>query len=261
MGYERRAWNLGKYVEVVERHTYRWLPPGVTERKKKEKPTAEAVKRNNQKLAARKRRMQLEMYFSEDDIYMTLTYPKDNRPEDMKACQKDWTRLMSKVGRVFKRNGAVLRWIRNCEAGTKGAYHIHAVVKELPAGSIGPDGKPTTTAKLIQRTWKEMGYGRCDSQYLQSDVTALAEYITKTPESSKDSGHAVTEAKCSASRNMPLPEPEVREYRHWKTFLGREIKVPKGWILDKSSVHDSINPFTGFPRREYRLIRQEVRRC
>lgn len=263
MGYEKRTWNLGRVLEVVERHTCKWMPPGMMRRKKKEKPTPEAVKRNNQKMAARKRKMQLEMYFDENDIYITLTYPKDKRPADMKECQKDWKKLMAKVGKTFKRNGAVLRWIRNAEAGTHGAYHIHAVVKELPAGSIGPDGQPTTAAKLIQKIWRqEMGYGRCDSQYLQSDVTALAEYITKTPESSKGTGHAVIEAKCSASRNMPLPEPEVKEYGHWKTFLGRDIKVPKGWILDKSSVHDSINPFTGFPRREYRLIKAEgVRRC
>lgn len=174
----------------------------------------------------------------------------------MAQAKKDWRKLMEKVAGVFKKNGVPLRWIRNIEAGTKGAWHIHAVVKELPPGSVGPDGKPTTAARLIQRVWqKRMGFGRVDIQFLQEDVERLADYITKTPESSKGTGHQVSESHCSASRNMPLPEPEVRQYSRWKTFVDRDIKVPKGWILDKGSVRESINPFTGYPRREYRLMR------
>ena len=69
------------------------------------------------------------------------------------------------------------------------------------------------------------------------------------------------ESNCSASRNMPLPEPEVKRYSRWKTFVDRDIKVPKGWALDKESVRESNNPYTGYPRREYRLIRLGVRRC
>lgn len=259
MSYEKRVWDLGKIREVEERHTWTWHPPNL--RKKKEKPTPEAVKKNNQRLAARKRRMQLEMYFDTDDVYLTLTYPKEGRPPDMQAVQKDWSKLMQYVGRVFRKNEGTLRWIRNVEAGTKGAWHIHAVVKELPPGSVDADGRPTTTAKLISKLWqKKLGHGRVDSQYLQEDVSALAEYITKTPESSKGSGHQVKESNCSASRNMPLPDPEVKSYSRWKTFVDREIKVPKGWALDKSSVKESINPYTGYPRREYRLIKLEARR-
>lgn len=261
MGYEKRTWDLGRIREVEERHTWTWHPPDVR-RKKKEKPTAEAVRKNNQRLMTRKRRMQLEMYFDEDDCYMTLTYPKASRPGSMDEVKKDWKKLMAYVKRVFKKNGAVLRWIRNIEAGTKGAWHIHAVVKELPPGSVDMQGNPTTAAKLISRIWqKKMEHGRVDTQYLRDDVSALADYITKTPESSKDTGHQVKESNCSASRNMPLPEPEVKTYTRWKTFVDRDIKVPKGWALDKESVRMSTNPYTGYQRREYRLIRLEVRRC
>ncbi len=262
MSYEKRTWDLGRVREVEERHTWTWCPP--SGRRKRERPTAEAVKKNNQRLAARKRRMQLEMYFDQDDCYMTLTYRKEARPENMAACKKDWTRLMEQVKRVFKRNGAELRWIRTIEAGPKGAWHIHAVVKELPPGSLDTSGKPVNIAKLISRIWqKKMGGGRVDTQYLQEDVERLADYITKTPESSKGSGHQVAESSCSASRNMPLPEPDVKAYKRWKTFVGRDIKVPKGWILDKNSVRESVNPYTGYPRREYRLLRVETmnRRC
>ena len=174
MGYEKRTWDLGRIREVEERHTWTWKPPNMR-RKKKEKPTAEAVRKNNQRLMARKRRMQLEMYFDEDDCYMTLTYPKASRPESMVEVQRDWKKLMEYVRKVFKKNGAVLRWIRNIEAGTKGAWHIHAVVKELPPGAVDTKGKPTTTAKLISRLWqKKMEHGRVNTQYLRDDVSALA---------------------------------------------------------------------------------------
>lgn len=266
MGYEKRVWDLGRVKEVEERHTWKWNPPG--KRRKKEKPTEEAVKRNNHRKMVRQRRMQLEMYFCEDDCYMTLTYPKDARPEDMKECQDDWKKLVDKLRRIYKRNDGTLRWIRNIEKGTKGAWHIHAVIKELPSGSVDRDGKPVHIAKLVQQIWqKQLKHGRVDTQYLQEDVQALAEYITKTPETSVETGHQVIESNCSASRNMPLPEPEVKEYSRWKTFQKREIKVPKGWALVKESVRESTNPYTGYPRREYRLIRldgsgrNEVRRC
>lgn len=261
MGYEKRMWMLGRVMEVEERHTWRYTPPGV-KRGKREKPTAEAVRKNNRRLMARKRLMQMEMYFTEDDCYMTLTYPKSARPEDMAACQKDWSDLVKELRKVYKRNGGTLRWIRNIELGSKGAWHIHAVITELPAGSTDRDGKPVHVAKLVQQIWqKKLKHGRVDTQYMQRDVAALAEYITKTPESSRDSGHLVVESNCSASRNMPIPEPEVRVYKRWKTFVERDIKVPKGWALDKSSVKESINPFTGYPRREYRLIRLDRRKC
>ena len=262
MGYEKRMWNLGRVMEVEECHSYRWMPPGM-KRSKRKNPTAEAVKKNNHRRMSRQRRMQLELYFDESDCYITLTYPKDVRPDDMAAVQKDWKYLIETVKRVFRKNDAVLRWIRNIEKGTKGAWHIHAVVKELPPGAVDMKGNPTNTSKLISQIWqKRMKKGRVATQYLREDVTALADYITKTPESSKESGHQVIESNCSASRNMPLPDPEVKTYRRWKTFVDRDIKVPKGWALDKSSVRESINPYTGFPRREYRLIRTEVkRRC
>ena len=262
MGYEKRIWDLGRVKEIEERHSWTWHPPG--QRKKKQKPTTEAVKKNNRRLAARKRRMQLEMYFDGNDAYMTLTYPKDARPENMDECKKDWTRLINVLRKIYKKNGGVLRWIRNIELGTKGAWHIHAVIKELPAGSYDLDGNPTHIAKLAQQIWqKQLKHGRVDTQYLQTDVDALAEYITKTPDSSKDTGHQVAESNCSASRNMPLPEPEVKTYTRWRTFEGREIKVPKGWALDKSSVRITENPYTGYPRREYRIVRldNDKRRC
>ena len=263
MGYEKRTWNLGNVMEVEERHTWKWAPPG--KRRKKEKPTSEAVRKCNHRRAVRRRRMQLEMYFTQDDCYITLTYPKEARPESMVAAQKDWADLVKELRKVFKFNEAILRWLRNIEKGIRGAYHIHAVVKELPAGARDRDGNYVTVAKLIQRIWQDkFGYGRVDTQYLQSDVTALAEYLCKTAESSMESGHQVIESNFSASRNMPLPEPEVKTYRHWKTFEEKPVKVPKGWVLVKDSVVESRNPYTDYPRREYRLIRVGnpcLRRC
>lgn len=275
MGYEKRTWNLGRVMEVEERHTFRLPPPG--KRAKKEKPTSEAVKRNNQRRMARKRRMQTEMYFDEYDCYLTLTYPRENRPADLEECKKDWRELVKEVRKEFKKRGGELRWIRNCEKGTKGAYHIHAIVKEIP--KVDGNGEPfrdrkgnplpmISTMKLIQQIWQsKMEKGKVFGEYLREDVAALAEYLTKTPESSRDSGHEVTESHCSASRNMPLPDPNVKEYHRWKTFVERDVKIPKGWILDKESVKESVNPYNGYERREYRLIRADgsgrngVRRC
>ena len=50
--------------------------------------------------------------------------------------------------------------------------------------------------------------------YQKGEFEKLANYITKTPETDK----RLREANYSASRNLPVPEPEKKVYKHWKTW-------------------------------------------
>lgn len=84
---------------------------------------------------------------------------------------------------------------------------------------------------------------------IQRTARQILKEITKTPETDK----RLREANYSASRNLPVPEPEKKVYKHWKTW--GKVRVPKGWEVEKDSLHEGVNDLTGYQYRSYTLIR------
>ena len=93
----------------------------------------------------------------------------------------------------------------------------------------------------------------CQLTYEKGEFKDLAAYLTKTPETDK----RLRETSYSTSRNLPLPEPKKKTYVRWKTW--NKIRIPKGYYLDEESVHEGNNPFTGYPYREYTLLKLKRR--
>ena len=60
-----------------------------------------------------------------------LTYKKDKRPPDMETAKMHLAQAMRKVREKYKKAGKKMRWMANIEVGTKGAWHIHFVIKEV----------------------------------------------------------------------------------------------------------------------------------
>ena len=85
--------------------------------------------------------------------------------------------------------------------------------------------------------------------YEKGEYARLAAYITKTPKTDP----RLRESSYSASRNLPLPEPEERTYLHWKTW--KKVRVPAGYYLDRESLQEGVNPVTGYRYRVYSLIK------
>ena len=104
--------------------------------------------------------------------------------------------------------------------------------------------------RQVRKEYRKRGYGKVINtlMYEKGGFADLAAYITKTPATDP----RLRESDYSASRNLPIPEPEKKIYRHWKTW--KEIKVPAGYYLDKSSVKEGINPYTGYRYRSYSLL-------
>ena len=82
--------------------------------------------------------------------------------------------------------------------------------------------------------------------YEEGGFQDLAEYIAKKSDQSQGEPY-------SRSRNMIERDPEtkVMKRRTWQ----KEIKPPKGYYVDKTSVVEGINPVTGYPYRYYTLIK------
>ncbi len=235
----------GDVVEIEEFHDGRYGNPG-GRRVKRAKPTEEQMRAVNAQNKAKRCRHRLLEYFTPGDIWATWTYKLDQRPEDMAAALKDFQDAMRAVRKEFKKRGAELRWIRNIEQGTKGAWHIHLIINEIG-----------DTASIIQRAWKKGGTWFTEikkSKFYDEDFTQLANYMTKdeyTREKKQDGTLAKARLRAAnyrTSRNMPLPEPKVDKLVRWKS----EPKPKKGYYIAKA--YEGVTPI-GFKYRRYTMIR------
>lgn len=236
MAYVKKKYRFPHAIEIEEYHTARYGAPG-EKRKPRNKPTPEQIEKVNQRNKEKKCRRKLRTYFDVNDYFVTLTYAREARPPDLKQAKKDFAQCIRKLRAEYKKCGQELRWIRNIEVGTKGAWHVHLVINRIPDADI-----------MLRRAWTK---GRVTHQllYERGEFRELAAYITKSPKTES----RLKESDYSCSRNMPLPEPEKKVIR-WQTW--RKIRIPPGFYLDKESLHEGINPVTGYPYRSYTLIKK-----
>ena len=120
-------------------------------------------------------------------------------------------------------------------------------------------GEPETD-KLIRKYWKP-GHVNYTTLYDAGGYAALAEYIVKpAPEELKgqlsmfDDEERKQLVKYSTSRNLIRPVAEHKEYkRHTVRKLLTEGPEPEpGYYIDKDSVYQGINPYTGMSYLFYR---------
>ena len=252
MAVKRKTYTFrkGDVIEVEEFHDGNYGAPG-SRRGSRRKATAEQMALVNRYNKAKRCRHRLLQYFNSGDLFATLTYEKTNRPADMDAAKKDFRKAMRSVRKEYKKLGIILRWIANIERGTKGAWHIHLVIKE--AGN---------TASILKKAWNLGGiYAEqiaLNNKLYDVDFTKLACYMTKdenTTEKKLDGSRSkprLSEAAYSTSRNMPLAEPKIDRIMRWK----EKIKPKKGYSIEKE--FHGYNPVTGFMYRRYTMIRLRI---
>lgn len=235
MAYIEKKWRFHHAIEVEQYHSARYGAPG-EKRRPRRKPTPEQIERQNQKNREKTCRRKLRMYFDVNDYFVTMTYRKDARPPDMAAAKDDFAKFLRKLRRGYKEQGQPMLWIRNIEVGSRGAWHVHLVIKRIQDADL-----------LIRKAWP---HGRVTHQllYERGEFRELAAYMVKTPRTDP----RLVEAHYSTARGMPVPEPRPRRIR-WKTW--RKIRIPEGFYLDKDSLQEGTNPVTGHAYRSYTLLR------
>lgn len=251
MSYTKILRKTKKVIEVSEYHSARYGAPGQL-RSKRKKPTPELIEKRNQYNRERTARLKMNEHMEKNDYYVTMTFTVEARPPDMDTAKLIFREFREKVSKEYKKRGSQFKWMRNIEVGTKNAWHIHMVLNRIQDTDI-----------ILREAWP---HGKVIMQltYEKGSFRELAAYITKTPKTDK----RLREASYSASRNMPLPEPVKRIYKHWKTwkeFIYPEdrdpldtdyhVRIPKGYYLDKDSYHEGVNPFTGYKYRTYTLVK------
>lgn len=235
---------------VQEYHDGKYGAKGLP-RKKKKKATKEDILKVNRWNKTKRCQMRLLEYFEKDDLLVTWTYKVENRPATMKEAIKHFGNAMRKVRREIRKRGYENFYIRNIERGTKGAWHIHFVVKEVG-----------DTASIVQNAWDKGGTWLTkikDSDYYSEDMLKLADYLTKdeySTETKKDGTQSkprIRESSYRCSQNMPLPKPYPDKLYRWK----KEIKPKKGYYIAR--MWEGINPKTGYKYRRYTMIKLDRR--
>lgn len=235
MSYCKKLYRIGNVIDVSEYHTARYGAPG-QKRQKKDKATPEEMEKANQRTKTRKAWHKILANFTKGDYYITLTYRPAARPEDMQQAKKDFGAFMRIVRREYRKRGSDVKWIRNIEVGSRGAWHVHMIINAIRGG-----------LDIIANAWKH-GWIKSEGMYEDGRYKKLASYITKGPRTDQ----RLKESNYSSSRNLITPVPQVKHYLHYKTW--RTIRIPKGYHLE-GEVEEGINPWTGYPFRNYMLVK------
>ena len=246
MAYTKVTIEFPNVIEVYEYHSAKYGAPG-EKRKKKRNPTPEEIEKRNQYNRVRLARWKLRNNFDVNDRYTTLTFRKEQRPLDMKEAKTIFSKFIRKVRKEYRKRGYELKWMRNIEVTHSNNWHIHLVVNRIGEDDI-----------IIKKCWPYAKTLDFKLLYEKGEFKDLAKYLTKTPKTDE----ALREADYSTSRNLPVPEPKKKIYHFWKTW--KKVKVPKGYYVEKDSLHEDTNDITGYKYRSYTLIRlkrQKIPEC
>ena len=100
------------------------------QRGKKVRPTPAEMEKINQRNAERRLRLKINANFGEDDLFVTLTYRKEERPEPEEA-KKQIKKFLDSLRKEYKTWGADLKYINVTEYRNK-AIHHHILINHVP---------------------------------------------------------------------------------------------------------------------------------
>ncbi len=239
--YIKKTWRFENRIEVEKCYSAKFRKKG-EKRNVKCKPTPEAQKKINRQRAVDRIRRLILMNMP-DGYHITLTYRKNDRPDEERA-RKCIKNFMRRLQYHIKKSGYELKCISVVEYENK-AIHHHLVVNNIP-----------NLLELVTRQWKE-GQANFTPLYEDGDVAVLAEYLVKeTDKTFRDD--PTTGCRYSCTRNLIMPEPEVEVIKAGE--FRRYPRVPEGYILDVDSLVNGVSMVTGYEYQRYSLKKIRKRR-
>ena len=252
MAYIRDIWRFKDSIEYEFKFVGQYGGKG-EKRASKEKPTPEQVARQNQLNKEKKVRRLIKANFSERDYWVTLKYPKGERPT-IETVKEDVATFLGRLRRMYKKSGDVVKFIYRIEIGSRGGAHVHMILNRAA---------DTPTDLAIIAAWS---FGRVNFEHLYQtgDYSKLAAYLVKPPlpEAQRHIDLLPPEArreviKYSSSRNLVRPEPERKEFTHYtmRRLIDEGPTASPGFFIDQDSVRQGVNAYTGMSYLYYTEIR------
>lgn len=251
MPYLKTEVKCGPYIFTYKGFALRYLKKNA--RGPNIKITTEAQKARNQYYSRRKRIWLIATNFSKGDLWITLTYKKNNRPADMAGAKKDRTKFIRKIRNHCKKNNIRFIYMGMTEIGMRGGVHHHFIMKN------GID-----ESKIFQ-AWKNFGFVKIGAigdieteiqsdefdeyeeqkKHTEDDVIRLAKYFVKGDSDKSEKNYI---------QSRYLKQPKIRKQiikaERWTGIP----KPKKGYTIQ--SVYDGFHDFSGFPYQEYLMIRR-----
>lgn len=220
-------------------------------RVKKCRVTSEYQAKLNQKHKEKNMRRLIKLNFREGDLWVTLKYPAGRRPP-VKEVQSDRAEFIRRMRKPYKAAGIPFKFIYRVEIGKQGGIHLHFIINNPRCFDVQEE---------IRKAWS-FGHVNFEFMYRDGGFEALSEYITKPAESDTGQmyfdGMGMEDKKAfmryGSSRNLERPVPEVREYSHWTMHRIIDNDGPKaspGYYIEKDSIRQGINPYTGYSYLSY----------
>lgn len=255
MAYWKDTWTFRESNEYEYKFAGNYGAKG-EHRRKKEKPTPEQIEWQNRYNKTNRIRREIKANFREDDHWERLSYERGTR-KPMHEVKADFRKFVDRLRKKYRELGAELKWMRIIEIGKRGGIHVHALINRIP----GAD-----TDVLISKCW-EHGYVSHTNIYNSGGYQGLAEYMAKLPDEEERKKKGLPEKlskdeyNYSTSRNLIRPEPERKTYYRWtmRKILRDGPEPTPGYYIDKNTIKQGFNRFTGYSYLRYTEIKLDRR--
>ena len=259
-----------------------------SKRGERKKPTKEEMNRWNHRKKVERLKHVIQANFVPGDYYLTLKYPKGERPS-MEKVKKDFTKFRELMKKHYKKHGLAMKYIYRIEIGKRGGIHLHVIMNRVQDGFSVLNRcwrKARGVTELEDMIAEETGQipdmvtmdGKVDVEnlYLEGGYQELAEYMCKPLPDDVDIREEDKKEllKIGSSRNLIRPEPEEKTYTRRTVETLKESGPEKintdpalrkrfcaaGCLIDKTTWKSGVNPFTGMSYicyTEYRLRRRD----
>ncbi len=235
------AWHFRDSIEYEYKYAGNYGAKG-EKRAKRRKATPEEVRRQNQRNREKNVRRLIKANFSSNDYWVTLKYPKGERPgiEEVKRHMKGF---LDKVRRGYKKRGEKFRFIYRVEVGKRGGVHAHILLNRITDADL-----------LVRGGWAHGGVD-FTLAYETGGYRRLAEYLVKPPLDGEGEGGKI--GRYHPSRNLVRPKPERKEYRRrtLRKLIAEGPKPTPGYYVVPDSVVSGVNPYTGMSYLHYEEVR------
>lgn len=231
-------------IEREEYHDGKRGAPG-QKRGQKKKLTKEEMAETNRRQKRKRAARLIKHNFQKGDYWSTFTYRTADKPRDMEGAKADFQNLIRAVKKRFKKADQELKYWGAIEIGKHGGIHLHIILSRIE----GMD-------KILQECWTKGGIHN-ELMYEDSDggFRQLVEYLLKVPgEENPETGKKNGMVEKWESRSRNLEEPPVKKKIIASATYRQGANIPKGYYLDKDSLREGFDKFTGYKYRSYTLI-------
>ncbi|MGN0467986.1 MAG: hypothetical protein ACI4GY_04605 [Acutalibacteraceae bacterium] len=235
-------------VNVKQRklyHSWNCQPSGA--RQKRKNPTSEEVREYNTKRAIEKLYFKMCRNFTQNDLYLTVTYKPDiNKSINSSSMKKNLKRFLRLMRAYYRKQGREFKYIYTYGISENSFRHYHLIINCIEEDIINECWKKATPDSgiiKIKHLWKDFDY------------MGLAKYFVENGSQAVAFDGAAFKQLYSCSRNLINPTVTVEKVTSSNTFSG-EILIDSGYELDEKSIRNGFDCY-GFRFFQYNMIKRE----